>query len=87
MAIEKAFTTPHGITATYHRLVKAEIRADDQRVELMVAIYASQEARAAGGTPLWHEYVTAPFADLATDPRADLYALLSDSYLAGGTAT
>jgi hypothetical protein len=87
MAIIKDFLTPHGVTAKYHRIIKAEISVSSQTVELMVAIYASAEARAASGAPLWHEYVRVPFSALTQDPRDLLYPMLSafgDSYLKGG---
>lgn len=88
MAIIKDFVTPQGVTAQYHKIIKAEINCNTQVVEVMVAIYACAGARDAGKTVLWHEYVHIPFADLTQDPRDLLYPMLAafnQSYVAGGT--
>ena len=87
MAIIKPFETPQGVVATYHKIIKAEINVSSQTVEIVVAIYASPEARDAGRGVLWHEYPRIPFASLTQDPRDLLYPMLAafgDSYLRGG---
>ena len=88
MAIIKPFETPQGVTATYHRIIKAEIAVATETVDIVVAIYASPEARAANKGALWHEYQSIPFSDLTQDPRDLLYPMLAAfnaSYLLGGT--
>ena len=87
MAIIKDFVTPQGIVAKYHKIIKAEIQVNEQTVEIMVAVYATAEARDAGRSVLWHEYVRIPFAALTQDPRDLLYPLLAyynSSYLKDG---
>lgn len=87
MAIIKPIETPHGIIATYHKLLKAEVDAQAQTIMLVVAMYASAEARDAGRNVLWHEYQAIPFSALTQDPRGLLYPLLAaygDSFLLGG---
>lgn len=87
MAILKSVLTPFGVTASYNKIVKAEINATSLVVELMVAIYASAEARALDAPPMWHEYVRIPFSKFTQDPRDLLYPMLAaygDSYLRGG---
>jgi hypothetical protein len=90
MAIFKPFETPQKVTATYHKILKAEIDCTTMAVQITLAIYASPEARDSGGTVLWHEYQNIPFAVLTQDPRDFLYPMLvsfKDSYLVGGAAT
>ena len=87
MAIIKSFETPQGVNATYHKILKAEISMLSQHVEIVVAVYASAEARDAGKGVLWHEYPRIPFTSLTQDPRDLLYPMLSAyslSYLRGG---
>lgn len=89
MAILKDVVTPHGVTARYHKIIKAEIDAEARIVRFTVRIYASAEARAANGMPLWHEYPTIPFDAFTVDPLHLLYPALarySDSYLSGGVS-
>lgn len=86
MALIKNFDTSFGITANYHRLVKVEIDGINNQLTMMVAIYASEEARTEGSTPLWHEYVKIPFNRLSVDPRDQFYPLLktwAGSYVQG----
>lgn len=88
MAILKPIETPQGVTGTYHKILKAEINALAEIVEITIAIFASPEARAADRGVLWHEYVTIPFSDLTQDPRDLLYPMLAayvSSPLVGGT--
>lgn len=77
MAILKPYETPQGVTGTYHKILKAEIKALTEVVEITIAVFASPEARAADRGVLWHEYVTIPFADLTQDPRDLLYPMLA----------
>ena len=89
MAILKEFTTPQGVTATYHRLVKVEVSVGTGMLEMVTALFPSAEAADAGNQPVWHEYVRVPLGDFAEDPRRLFYRLLTDvdtSYLAGGAA-
>lgn len=89
MAITKPFETGFKITANYHKLIKVEINSSTRMVEMVVAIYVSQEAKEEGGNPLWHEYVKVPFDHLSFDPREIFYPILQDyseSYLEGGTS-
>lgn len=73
MALIQPFTTPHGAPAEYHRLIKAEYDCTAETVTMTFQVYVSAEAREAGKSPLWHEYVVIPFADLPQDPRQALY--------------
>jgi hypothetical protein len=87
MAIIKDYETPQGVTANYHRLVKAEFDCNNDRVLLTVAVYASPDARVDGRDLLWMEYQQVPFSAFSGDPSSALYSLLTDydgSYLAGG---
>lgn len=89
MAIQKDYDTLQKVLANYHKLLKVEIKSQEQVVEMVVAIYPTQEAKESGGTPLWHEYVKIPFDQLNFDPRDLFYPLLetwSQSYLYGGTS-
>lgn len=84
MALIKPYATPQGVTATYHKLLKVEINSLQEVVQLVVAIYASEEARDNNMQPIWHEYVTVPFNRLSFDPREVFYPILqeySTSYL------
>jgi hypothetical protein len=84
MALIKPFATPQGVTATYHKLLNVEVDSLQEVVQLVVAIYNSQEARDTNMQPLWHEYVRVPFNRLSFDPREIFYPLLQDydfSYL------
>lgn len=88
MAILKPFKTPHGVTATYHKVLKAELDCIMGTLMIVTAVYASPEARAAGGTALWHEYTTVPFGALTQDPRSVLYPILGEfgpGYLKDGS--
>lgn len=87
MAIIKQVITPQGVAANYNRIVRADISTADQCVITTVAVYASPEAREAGGRPLWHEHISIPFSALTQDPRDLLYPMLANyyaSYLKGG---
>ena len=87
MAIIKTVPTPFGVDAQYNRILKAEINAATQIVEVLVAIYASAAARDAGAPAMWNEYVRIPFSAFTNDPRNLLYPLLSmygESYLKDG---
>lgn len=75
MALIKPFETPHKVIASYHKLIKASHDMQNQNTELVFAVYASAEARDAGGSILWHEYVQVPFAAMRQDPRVALYEL------------
>ena len=86
MALIKPFTTPHRITASYHKLLKAEFDCNSKTVQLTFAIFASQQARDEGGSVLWHEYQSIPFTAFTVDPRSVLYPLVGEygeSYLKG----
>lgn len=89
MAIIKDFSTPQGITASYHKIIRVEVNAASEALQITLAIFANAQARAEGKTVLWHEYVTVPFSDLPQDPRVAMYQLLDASvysYLVGGAA-
>jgi len=86
MALLKEFTTPQGVTATYHKLLKVEISVAEQCVTLVIALYPSAEVRDSGAQALWHEYVRVPFEDFVVDPRQPFYELAAtyvNSYLKG----
>lgn len=87
MAVIKEYPTPHGITATYHKIVKFEYAISTGLLEVVVAIYASAAARDAGGKPLWHEYVRIAGSDFVHNPLDLIYPLLMSSrhsYVSGG---
>lgn len=88
MALNKDFQTKFGVTATYHKLLKVEVDAGREFVELIVGMYASEEAKNSGANSLWTEYVRVPFDRLNFDPRDIFYPLLKhydQSYLVGAT--
>jgi hypothetical protein len=89
MAIIKDFKTPQGITAQYHRIVKAEISPIENSMQITLAVYAGAMQRKEGSSPLWHENVCIPFSAFSVDPRAALYKVLesyNSSYLRHGVA-
>lgn len=89
MAIIKTFETPQGISATYHRIVKAEIEVNHNAVVLQTAVYLSAEARDLGKSPVWNEYTTIPFDAMDGDFRKSFYELLTNyygSYLKNGAS-
>jgi hypothetical protein len=89
MAIIKQYETPQGVTALYHKIIRAEIQPAAEMIEIWVGVFASPETRAANKGQLWTEYVRIPFGDLSDDPRAALYSLISShpsSYLVGGVS-
>lgn len=86
MALIKAVQTPHGIEASYHKIVKIEYLIAEAQMVIMVAIYATEVARDCNATPLWHEYVRIPFEHMSSDPRKSFYEVLAgyaNSYLYG----
>lgn len=86
--IKHFFTKQFGIGSNYHKLLKVEINSKDEYVELTVGVYVSEGAKAAGGNPIWHEYVRIPFSKLNFDPRDIFYPLLQEyegSFLKDGT--
>lgn len=88
MALNKDFQTRFGITATYHKLLKADVDAIRGYIEFVIGIYASEEAKASGANSLWTEYVRIPFDKLSFDPRDIFYPLLKEydqSYLFNST--
>jgi hypothetical protein len=87
MAIIKDYETPQGVDGRYHKIIRAEIDALAQSIQIIVAVYASGEARSSGKHCLWHAYQTVPFSALTQDPRDLLYPMLAAygaSYLQGG---
>jgi len=89
MALIKPFETPQKVTASYHKLLKAEFHIPSQTIELVFAVFYSAEARDNGGSVLWHEYLKVPFSALQEDPRVGLYQLAESyekGYLAGAWA-
>lgn len=90
MAIIKTFSTPYGIDANYHKLLKVSMDSQNSRVEIDVAVYHSQEARTTNKQPLLVKTVVIPFWRFKSDPRQAFYRVLElapDSYLEGGTAS
>lgn len=88
MAIVKEYTTPQGIDANYHRIIRIEISSVTGKLDMVVGIYASKEKAQSGCQPIWHEYVSIPINELSSDPRSAFYPLLTQyphSYLNGGT--
>lgn len=86
MALIKNYNTQFGIVCNYHKIVKVEIQSSTNRINMMIAIYASKEAHDNDSKPLWHEYVEIPFDKFAWDPREAFYPLLktyTQSYLQG----
>lgn len=84
MALIKTVQTPHGIEASYHKIIKVEYLIQEATLVIVVAVYVSEAAREAGSSPLWHEYVRIPFEHMDLDPRVNFYAALSaytNSYL------
>lgn len=89
MAILKPYPTPHGVTASYHKVQSAEIDAQTRTVKMRVLMYASAEAREAGAIPIWEKDQTVPFSAFTQDPRGLLYPMLThfgDSFLKDGLA-
>ena len=87
MAIIKQISTPFGVPAEYHRLIRAEVISDERAVVLQVAAYASEEARRAGAQPLRIDQVPVPIGQFVLDPREPFYRVLTDwplSFLHGG---
>lgn len=87
MAIVKEYVTPQGITANYHRIVKIDLNAHLNKLDIVVGIFVDKEKARAGCAPIWHEYFSIPIENLAIDPRSTFYPLLVDSpgsYLHGG---
>ena len=87
MAIIKPISTPFGVPAEYHRLLRAEVISDERAVVLQVAAYASEEARRAGAQPLRIDQVRVPIGQFVLDPREPFYRVLTDwplSFLHGG---
>ena len=86
MALIQTITTPQGVDASYHKILKIEISAVEEAVTIVVAIFASAEARESGRQVLWHEYIRVPFSDMSMDPRVPFYqiaASYANSYLSG----
>ena len=87
MAIIKQISTPFGVPAEYHRLIRAEVISDERAVVLQVAAYASEEARRSGAQPLRIDQVRVPLSQFVLDPREPFYRVLTDwplSFLHGG---
>lgn len=87
MAVIKDFTTPQGIAATYHKLIRVEINASNGIAELMLAVFANAEAAASGSSALWHEYVRIPVDQFKQNPFSAFYPMVTQhpgSYLLGG---
>lgn len=87
MAIIKQISTPFGVPAEYHRLIRAEVICDERAVVLQVAAYASEAARRAGAQPLRIDQVRVPLGQFVLDPREPFYRVLTDwplSFLHGG---
>lgn len=86
MALIKTVETPHGIEASYHKIIKIEYDINNRMLVIIVAMYASEAARNAGRDVIWHEYVKVPFDHMTEDPRVVFYNILAgygDSYLNG----
>lgn len=86
MALIKTVETPHGIEASYHKIIKIEYDINNSMLVIIVAMYASEAARDAGRDILWHEYVKVPFEHMSEDPRGVFYSILTgyaESYLNG----
>lgn len=89
MALIKDIETPQAVVGSYHKIVKIEMFAAAESLQVTMAIYASAEARDAGAKPLWYDYVTVPIAALTSDPRASVYPVVAgywDSYLKDASA-
>lgn len=80
MALIKDFKTPHGVTASYHKITKIEMDILSQSATVCMAVYFSQEARDSGGSPLWYQYVVVPFSALTSDPRKSVYGWVKDYF-------
>jgi len=90
MAIIKTFSTPYGIDANYHKLLKVSVDSLYRQVELDVAVYHSEEARTTNKEPLFVKRVTIPFWKFKSDPRQAFYKVLElapDSFLENGTTS
>lgn len=90
MALSKIVNTVFGVSANYHKIQKIEIDSGTKEIVIRVGIYASEEAKNSGASPLWNEYITLPFNELEWDPREIFYPLLKEyiqSYLQGATDT
>ncbi len=87
MAIIKQISTPFGVPAEYHRLIRAAVISDERAVVLQVAAYASEEARRTGAQPLRIDQVRVPLGQFVLDPREPFYRVLTawpPSFLHGG---
>jgi hypothetical protein len=86
MAIIKNTLTPHGVTASYHKLTNVSINVLKDTVEMTFAIYTSPEARDAGAIPLWNEHISYKLSELSPNPLDLLYPLaLGSDLLKDGT--
>lgn len=81
MAILKPYLTRQGVEALYHKIVKTELDFNTGSMQIMLAIYLSQAARAAKCAPLYHEYVTIKLDDLTADFRPMLYEMVQNAYV------
>lgn len=79
MAIIKTVELPSGAIGNYNKIVKIDIYPDRKMVVLTVAVYSSEEARAAGKPLMWHEPVEVPFSDMTQNPLSPFYEIL-ESY-------
>lgn len=62
MALLKNIQLPNFAVAGYHRVRQVHINADQDTVEIMVGMYVSAEARAAGAPPAYNEYIRIPLS-------------------------
>lgn len=86
MAVNKQYTTVHGVNASFHKIQKVELLVDENRVDILFAIYLNQAAIDMGRVPLYYRSVSIPLDSFEKDPRSIFYNAAkryNNSYLVG----
>lgn len=77
MALQKQIATPAGITASYHKVLKVELYADRQEVEVTMAGYVNKTVYdTPDSQPLYYYAVTLGFDDFSQNPLDLVYTTL-----------
>lgn len=80
MALTKETSTPYGITANYYRLMSYSENYGRMVAECVYGLYASKEARDAGGSPIQEFRAELPLTD---DARPKVYTWLKGNLMEG----